>query len=186
MIEYLSQPWPWFVVGPLITLVMLVLKYYDKEFGISSNLGTICTIAGGGKVADFFKTDWRTQKWNLIFLVGAILGGFIASQFLSNDGQVIINPDTIDKLNTLGFSNVGAEFLPKEIFGLEQLYSLKGLLILLGGGFLVGFGTRYAGGCTSGHAISGLSELQLPSLIAVVGFFIGGLFMTHILLPQIF
>jgi uncharacterized membrane protein YedE/YeeE len=186
MLEYLNQPWPWYVVGPLIALVMLILKYYNKSFGFSSNLGTICTMAGAGRAADFFKTDWKTKKWNLVFLVGAVIGGFIASQFLSGGGEVIINPLTIGKLNELGFQNVGAGMLPQEIFGLEKLDSLSGLLILLGGGFLVGFGTRYAGGCTSGHAISGLSELQLPSLIAVVGFFIGGLVMTHFLLPIIF
>jgi uncharacterized membrane protein YedE/YeeE len=54
------------------------------------------------------------------------------------------------------------------------------------GGFLVGFGTRYAGGCTSGHAISGLSNLQFASLIATIGFFAGGLIATHLLYPLLF
>ena len=55
--------------------------------------------------------------------------------------------------------------------------------MVLGGGFLVGFGARWAGGCTSGHAISGLADLQVPSLVAVVGFFVGGLAVTHLVLP---
>ena len=59
-------------------------------------------------------------------------------------------------------------------------------MVLAVGGFLVGFGTRYAGGCTSGHAISGLSNLQLPSLVAVIGFFIGGLVMTHLIFPYLY
>jgi len=64
--------------------------------------------------------------------------------------------------------------------------SLKGFLVLAFGGLMVGFGSRYAGGCTSGHAISGLSDLQIQSLIAVAGFFIGGLLMTYFVLPLIF
>ena len=86
----------------------------------------------------------------------------------------------------LGFENAGEQYLPAELFSLEQVFTLKGLLILVIGGFLVGFGSRYAGGCTSGHAISGLSNLQLPSLIAVIGFFIGGLIMSFFILPWLF
>jgi uncharacterized membrane protein YedE/YeeE len=76
-------------------------------------------------------------------------------------------------------------YLPEELFSIQALMQPKVLLILSIGGFLVGFGARYAGGCTSGHAISGLSNLQLVSLYAVIGFFIGGLFMNHLLLPYI-
>lgn len=184
--DLILQPWPWYVAGPAIALILFLLTYFGKNFGMSSNLRTLCTIGGAGKFADFFKFDWKSQKWNLIILLGAILGGFIASQFLSADTSVDLNPKTISALQELGFKNPGEKMVPEEIYGFEAITSLKGLFILIVGGFLVGFGARYAGGCTSGHAISGLSNLQLPSLIAVIGFFIGGLIMTHLILPLIF
>ena len=121
-----------------------------------------------------------------MFAIGAMLGGFLAANYLSNGQAIQLNPNTIQALNALGFQPAGKDYLPNEIFGAEAILSIKGILILLGGGFLIGFGARYAGGCTSGHAISGLSDLQIPSLITVIGFFIGGLVMTHLLLPVIF
>jgi len=183
LLEFFIQPWPWYVAGPIISIVMFLLIYFGREFGVSSNLRTICRMAGGDKMADFFKFNWRGQVWNLVFVLGAIIGGFLATTYLNNPNAIDLNPATVDHLQSLGFQNPGAEYLPAEIFGLEQMLSIKGFLILLLGGALVGFGARYAGGCTSGHAISGLSNLQAPSLIAVIGFFIGGLIMTHFLLP---
>ncbi len=184
--EFLLQPWPWYVAGPIIAFVMFLLLYFGGRFGFSSNLRTMCTIAGAGKYADFFKFDWKSQRWNLVFVLGAILGGLIAAQFLMPQETLDLNPTTISALQELGFQDAGQQYLPNEIFGTTALSSTKGLFILIFGGFLVGFGTRYAGGCTSGHAISGLSNLQVPSLIAVIGFFIGGLIMTHLILPIIF
>jgi uncharacterized membrane protein YedE/YeeE len=185
--EILTQPWPWYVAGPLIALTLFLLLYFGKYFGVSSNLRTICAIGGAGKVSDFFRFDWKSQIWNLVFVGGAVIGGFIAHQFLMPTQEVVLSDAVTNKLSdSLGFENIGAGYLPEEIFGLSALTSLKGILVLLFGGILVGFGTRYAGGCTSGHAISGLSNLQVPSLIAVVGFFIGGLLMTHLLLPLIY
>jgi len=186
MIEFISQPWPWYVSGTVIALVMFLLLYEGKTFGMSSNLRTMCSMAGGDKLSDFFRFDWKSQRWNLIVVLGALIGGYIAANFLTLETTVDLNPATIASLVDLGFENPGGEYIPGKIFGLEAITSLKGLLILIGGGFLVGFGARYAGGCTSGHAISGLSDLQVPSLIAVIGFFIGGLAMTHLLLPHIF
>ena len=78
-----------------------------------------------------------------------------------------------------------ANLEPGSLFNWNYLFTWKGLFLFVGGGFFIGFGTRYAGGCTSGHAITGLSNLQLPSLIAVIGFFIGGLFTTWLLFPII-
>jgi hypothetical protein len=121
-----------------------------------------------------------------MFILGAVIGGFITYQWLTPDEIVLLNPQTVQDLSDIGFENAGAQFLPDEIFGLETMFSLKGFLILLVAGVLVGFGTRYAGGCTSGHAITGLSNMELPSLISVIGFFIGGLIMTWVLLPLIF
>ncbi len=184
-LEFIQQPWPWWVSGPLIALVMFVLLYFGKWFGMSSNLKTVCTMLGGDRVSDYFKFDWKEQIWNLVFVVGAIIGGFLSSSYLTPDMSVAISPSTVADLMALGFENPGASYLPEEIFGSDNVWSLRSLVFLLGGGFLVGFGTRYANGCTSGHAISGLSNLQWWSLIAVVGFFIGGLMMTHIGLPYL-
>ncbi len=184
--EFLLEPWPWYIAGPLITLTMFFLFYYGKKFGISSNLETMCSIGGAGKIVDFFKFDWKKNTWNLLFLLGTVIGGFIAFNWLSPNEAVAINPQTIQDLSELGFQNAGAQYLPDEIFSIETMLSLKGFLILLAAGVLVGFGSRYAGGCTSGHAIVGLSNFEIPSLISVIGFFIGGLIMTWLILPLIF
>lgn len=184
--NWIFEPWPWYVAGPMIALIMFLLIMVGKNFGMSSNLRTMCTICGAGNKTDFFKFDWKAQRWNLTVVVGAIIGGFIASHFLSIDTAVAINPDTIGDLQTMGFDSAGKAYMPTELFDTIALTDFKSLSILAIGGLLVGFGTRYAGGCTSGHAISGLSDLQLPSLIAVIGFFIGGLVMIHFIFPAIF
>jgi uncharacterized membrane protein YedE/YeeE len=183
--EWIFNPWPWYMGGPMIALVMFLLLYFGKNFGMSSNLRTFCTICGAGKSNEFFNFDWKTQQWNLLVSAGAIIGGALAAHFLSTDSSVAIHPDTITKLQELNINSAGVSYLPEELFSIEALMQPKVLLILSIGGFLVGFGARYAGGCTSGHAISGLSNLQLVSLYAVIGFFIGGLFMNHLLLPFI-
>ena len=184
--EYILNPWPWYVSGPLIAFVMALLLYFGKTFGMSSSLKTMCAIGGAGKYTNFFKMNWKDQYWNLIVVIGAIIGGFIATQWLSNTSVTNLNPDTVLELQQMGFKDAGATLVPNEIFNLEAISSFKGLFLLIFGGLLVGFGTRYAGGCTSGHAITGLSSLQKPSLIAVIGFFIGGLIMTNLLLPLLF
>ena len=184
--ELILNPWPWYISGPLIALIMALLLYFGKTFGMSSNLRTMCAIGGAGKYSNFFKMNWRDYSWNLIVVFGAIIGGFIAVQFLSNGSGTNLNPTTISELETLGFLNAGKTLVPNELFNLDAILSLKGFSLLIIGGLLVGFGTRYAGGCTSGHAITGLSSLQRPSLIAVIGFFIGGLVMANLLFPIIF
>ncbi len=184
--EVLFSFWPWYVAGPVIALIMVLLTLFGKKFGVSSNLDTACSLLGAGKINDYFKIDWKTQKWNLVFVLGALLGGFISQQFLMADETSHISAETAAWLANLGFENAGGMFLPEEIFALGSLANPKVLLTLILGGLLVGFGTRYAGGCTSGHAISGLSNLQLPSLVAIIGFFIGGLLMVHFLFPLIF
>lgn len=184
--EIIYQPWPWYVSGPLIALVMFVLIMVGKRFGMSSNLRTLCTMCGAGKHADFFRFDWKSQRWNLVVVLGTIIGGYIGANILSPDLSVAIDAGTISELQTLGFEGGGTTYLPSELFGNSVFTQPKSLALLVFGGFLVGFGARYAGGCTSGHAISGLSNLQLPSLIAVIGFFIGGLIMVHLLFPLIF
>ena len=178
--------WPWYISGFLIGAVMLALIYFGKNFGMSSNLRTMCTVLGAGKNCDFFKFDWKTQRWNLTVVIGAMIGGFIATQYLSDGSGVKLNPQTVVELRQMNIDEPEGKLLPDALVSPEALQSPKILAILLVGGLLVGFGTRYAGGCTSGHAISGLSNLQLPSFIAVMGFFIGGLIMSWLLLPLIF
>lgn len=185
MRDFLTQPWSWWFSGIMIAAIMFFLIYFGKSFGFSANLRTICAAAGLGKKTKFFDFNWKSQVWNLVFLVGAIAGGMIAKQFLSTDVPVAISQSTITDLGKLGIA-APVSLQPEELFGLDAILSLKGFLILAAGGLLVGFGSRYAGGCTSGHAISGLSDLQVPSLIAVVGFFAGGLIMTFLILPLIF
>ncbi|TYB77279.1 YeeE/YedE family protein [Bizionia gelidisalsuginis] len=182
--EYLYSAWPWYVSGPLIAGAMVLLILMGKKFGMSSNLRTLCSIGGAGRLVEFFRFDWKKDQWNLWVVVGVIAGGFVALQLSPNAPQ--INEDIVIQLQELGINSTNSSFLPTELFSLDALLTIKGFLILLIAGFLVGFGARYAGGCTSGHAISGLSNLQVPSLIAVVGFFIGGLVMVHLLFPLIF
>ncbi len=184
--NWILEPWPWYISGPLIAGIMFLLLFGGKSFGMSSNLRTMCAIGGAGKKVDFFAFDWKSQRWNLVVVAGAIIGGFLAANLLSYDTAVNINPETVTTLENLGFASAGQAYLPNELFAVEALTDPKSMVILLIGGLLIGFGSRYAGGCTSGHAISGLSNLQLPSLIAVVGFFIGGLIMIHLLFPLIF
>lgn len=185
VIEFISQPWPWYVSGPLIALTMFLLLFVGKQFGMSSNLRTACAIGGAGKVSDFFDFNWKEQRWNLLVVLGAMVGGYFASAYLTHDA-VELSQGVVKTLNGYGIESAGSAYLPTEIFGLEALSNAKNIAILFIGGLLVGFGARYAGGCTSGHAISGLSNLQLPSLIAVIGFFAGGLFMIHFIYPLIF
>lgn len=185
LVEWIKQPWEWYVAGPMISGVMFLLLYFGKEFGVSGNLRTLCSIAGAGKVNEFFRFDWKGQLWNLTFVLGGLIGGYIAKEFLSVSEAVGISEATKVQLESFGMENPGSSYLPSSIFSWEALQTPKYALMLVIGGVLVGFGTRYAGGCTSGHAISGLSNLQWPSLIAVVGFFIGGLIMTHLILPHL-
>ncbi len=180
------EPWPWYISGPLIALVMALLILLGKRFGMSSNLETFCSIGGAGKYIDYFKVDTKPKRWSLLVVLGAVIGGFIGAHYLSLNDAVNISQSTVENLQNLGFESSGGAYLPTELFSSEALTQPKAWLILLVAGFLVGFGARYAGGCTSGHAISGLSNLQRPSLIAVIGFFVGGLFMVHVLFPLIF
>ena len=184
--DIIFQTWPWYVSGFLIGMVMLCLIYFGKAFGMSSNLSTLCSMTGVGKRVAFFNFDWKLQRWNLVVVLGAILGGFVAAHFMSDASNVAINTKTIAQLAQLGIDAPNGKLLPNALFGNDVFQSPKMIFILTIGGILIGFGTRYAGGCTSGHAISGLSNLQIKSLKAVIGFFIGGLIMAHFILPLIF
>jgi hypothetical protein len=180
MFEFLWQPWPWYVSGPLIGLMVPLLLLIDgKQFGLSSNLRHICSMCVPN-ASPFFQYDWKKERWNLLVFAGILLGGAIAGLFLTP--TVNLSAATLEDLKALGLQNLSG-IGPQEIFSWEQVGSLRTLIFVVMGGFLVGFGSRYGDGCTSGHAIMGLSMMNWPSLIAIVGFFIGGLLVTHLLLP---
>ncbi len=178
--------WPWWFSGLMITFIMYLLLFFGKSFGMSSNLRTMCAV-GGGKVSDFFKFDRKAQVWNLVVAVGAMIGGFIFIQFIMPNPTVDISDETIKSLAEINIivEKGNVPHFPVEIFNWENLFTVQGFIFIVLSGILVGFGTRYAGGCTSGHAISGLSNMQIPSLIAVIGFFGGGLIMVNFILPYI-
>ncbi len=185
MIELIKQPWHWAIAGIMIGLtVPILLIIGNKTFGISSSLRHICAACFPANIS-FFKYDWKKEIWNLFFVFGVFVGGFIATQFLTDPNEMVINENTVRDLKALGVTDF-SHLMPTDIFSFEQIFTLKGLIFFVLGGFLVGFGTRYAGGCTSGHAIMGLSNLQLPSLIATICFMVGGFVMTLLIMPFIF
>jgi hypothetical protein len=161
MPDLLTKPWPWYVAGPIIGLfVPALLLVGNRQFGVSSNLRHLCAAVAPGSV-DYFRYDWRRSGlWNLAFLLGILAGGYVAAGFLGP-----------------------LSLVPLDVFNWSTLLTARGFVIMVAGGFLVGFGTAYAGGCTSGHGVLGLASFQLPSLLAVVGFFAGGALCTYVILP---
>ena len=189
-ISILHQPWHWAFSGVMIVIVMFLLLYAGRRFGVSTSFDALCSLAGAGKRVPYFRENWKTHAWLLVFLLGTVLGSVIATVWMQSPEPVNISQNTRDDLAELGVMAPatlaeGKGYVPEEIFNFENLLTVRGFILMIVGGFIIGFGTRWAGGCTSGHAISGLSNLQLPSLVAVIGFFIGGLLMTHLLLPII-
>jgi uncharacterized membrane protein YedE/YeeE len=182
--EWLRAPWPWWISGPLIGLIVpLLLILGNKSFGISSSLRHICAACLPGNIP-FFKYDWKKESWNLFFVAGIVAGAVICSLWSNNPDPVSLNPALVDDLHQHGIKDVKG-LLPYELFNWNNLFSLQGFLLIVAGGFLVGFGTRYAGGCTSGHSIMGLSTLQWPSLVATICFMIGGFIAANLFIPHI-
>jgi hypothetical protein len=183
LFDSLSQPWPWYVAGPSIgVLVALLLLATGKGFGVSSSFQHICAAAFPGR-ADYFLYDWkRLGLWNLVFVLGMLAGGVVAGWLFANPDPVAISQATRDALAGLGIQDFDG-LVPDDLIGWRALLTLPGFVAVVIGGFLVGFGARWAGGCTSGHAITGLAGLQKASLVAVIGFFAGGLIITHLVLP---
>lgn len=182
--ELLSKPWPWWVAGTFIgLLVPTLLILGNKHFGVSSNLRHICAACFPANIG-FFRYDWKKEIWNFFFVGGILAGGVIAAVFLNASEPVQVHPELVSNLSDYGVGQPQG-LLPADLFSFDSLLTLRGFIIMVIGGFLVGFGTRYAGGCTSGHAIMGLSNLQWPSLIATIAFMVGGFVMTHLLLPLI-
>jgi len=184
MLNLIKSPWPWYVSGPLIGLMVPVLLLVgNKRFGISSNLRHICAAIIPSRIP-FFQYDWKKEAWNLFLAAGIVAGGYIAFFLLRDGSPVPLNPSLIQELNQYGI-HPAQSIVPREIFNWSQLFTAKGLVMIGGGGFLVGFGTRYAGGCTSGHSIMGISNLQWPSMVATFCFMAGGMIMSNFILPSI-
>lgn len=184
MIEFLKQPWPWYVAGPLIGLtVPALLILGNKTFGISSSLRHICASCLPANIP-FFKYNWKKEIWNLFFVFGILLGGLIAAQWLANPAPIDVHPALVEELAGYGITDY-SNLVPEDIMNWQNLFTLEGVFLMVVGGFLVGFGARYAGGCTSGHAIMGLSNLQWPSLVATICFMAGGFIMANLVLPYI-
>jgi uncharacterized protein len=182
--NWMYEPWPWYVVGPLIGLTVPMLLLLDnKRLGISSSLRQICAATVPANLP-FLKYDWRKDQWNLFFALGIFIGGIIGGFVFANPNPVEISANTQTYLQGLGIHQKTG-LMPAELFSLKSLLSIKGILLIIVGGFLVGFGTRYAKGCTSGHGILGLSALQWPSLVATVSFFGGGILFSRFVLPHI-
>ena len=184
MLEWLKQPWPWYVAGPLIGLtVPALLLLGNKTFGISSSLRHICAICIPANIP-FFRYDWKKEAWNLFFVGGILLGGVVAAQWLPDPAPLKVHTHLSEELLAYGVTDYNG-IVPRDLFSWTDLFTLRGFIMIVLGGFMVGFGTRYAGGCTSGHAIMGLSNLQWPSFIATCCFMIGGFVMTWLILPYI-
>lgn len=184
MFEFLVQPWPWYVSGPLIGLMVpLLLLIGNKPFGISSSLKHICAMCVPVQIR-FFNYDWKKESWSLIYVLGILTGGLLAGYVFKNPAPVSLSEQAIADLKGMGITAFDG-LIPSDIFNLEALGSIKGFLMMVIGGFLVGFGTRYANGCTSGHTITGLSALSGASLVATLCFFAGGLAMAWLILPLI-
>ena len=182
--EYLAHPWSWWAAGIIIGLtVPTLLILGNKHFGISSSFRHICAACLPTKIP-FFQYDWKKESWNLFFVGGIFVGAVLATLFLKNPDPIVVHPDLTRDLATYGVTQIDG-LLPTDLFSWDSLLSLRGFILMVVGGFFVGFGTRYAGGCTSGHAIMGLSELQWPSLVATVSFMAGGFLMANLILPYI-
>jgi uncharacterized membrane protein YedE/YeeE len=184
MKELITQPWPWYVAGPLIGLtVPTLLIIGNKTFGISSSLRHACAACLPSNIS-FFKYDWKKEAWNLFFVLGIFLGGIVAMQLLQNPEPVVVHPKLASELASFGITDYSG-LVPAQLFSWESVLSIKGFIMIILGGFMVGFGVRYAGGCTSGHAIMGISSLQWPSVVATCCFMIGGFITANFLLPII-
>ncbi|GIV33200.1 MAG: hypothetical protein KatS3mg031_0735 [Chitinophagales bacterium] len=184
IMDFLRQPWPWYVGGVLIGLMVpLLLIYGNKRFGLSSSFRHICAAVIPAKM-EFFNYDWKAYRWNLLLVAGIAIGGFVGATFLNNPAPIAISERTKADLTALGITDFSG-YVPREIINWDNLFTLPGFILIVIGGFLIGFGTRYADGCTSGHSITGLSMLSWPSLVATVCFMVGGILMTHFILPYI-
>ena len=184
MSEWIKQPWPWYIAGPLIGLMVPALLIFgNKRLGISSSLRHICAACLPAKIP-FFQYQWKKESWNLFFVAGVLVGGYVAVHFLTTAAPIVVNDQLLHDLSKAGI-NDHTTLVPIDLFNWPALFTLRGIVFMVFGGFMVGFGTRYAGGCTSGHSIMGLSNLQWPSLVATCCFMAGGFIMTKLFIPYL-
>lgn len=184
MLEVFKQPWPWYVAGGLIGLIVpALLLLGNKHFGISANLRHACAACFPANIK-FFKYDWKKEAWNLFFVGGIFVGAIIAATLLADPNPIQVDPRLTQELAGYGITDY-SNMVPKDLLSWKALFTVRGIIMMVVGGFLVGFGTRYAGGCTSGHAIMGISDLQVPSIIATCCFMAGGFIMANLILPII-
>lgn len=182
--DFLFEPWPWYFSGPLIGVAAAALLYFsNKNLGLSSSFRHICAM-GAGKNVPYLNYNWKEQSWNLVFVAGIAVGAWASTLIFGAAETSSLAESTRETLASYKLASPEG-LAPREIFSWENLFSVSGVVFIILGGFLVGFGTRYAEGCTSGHAIMGLATLQWQSLLAVVFFFVGGLLATHFIIPTI-
>lgn len=145
----ITDPLPWYIAGPLLGLfVPAMLLLTGKEPGVSSSFRHVCAVLPGAKAIDYFNYHvLKDGLWQILFVVGILLGGTLVQYGLGGAGVPLLIPANLTAFGVFGL------FL---------------------GGIAVGFGTRWADGCTSGHTISGISNLSLSSVIASVCFIVGG------------
>ncbi|MFP4637490.1 MAG: YeeE/YedE family protein [Spirochaetaceae bacterium] len=184
MIESLTGAWPWYVSGPLLGLMVPILLFAgNKHFGVSSSLRHICAASIKPK-AEYFRYDWKKSSWNLVFVAGTIIGAVIAVTVLEADTSPALSESAREMFASWGMASV-ERLQPPEIFAVGGDNLLRPLVALGLGGFLVGFGARYAGGCTSGHALMGTSLLNLGSYVAVLAFLVGGFVVSNLIVPSV-
>ena len=182
--DVFSSFWPWYITGPLIGLYVPALYLLlNRHFGVSSSFRDICAACFRPSVP-YFQYNWKDHRWRLVFVGGIAIGAFLARGTLASPAAGQIAPHTLSVLSRLGVRDFSS-LVPSDLFSWGSVLSLRGFLLTICGGFLVGFGTRYAGGCTSGHCIHGLATLQPASAIATICFFAGGLFASNFLLPYV-
>lgn len=184
IINYLSQPWPWYVGGPLIGIIIIMLQWIDnKPLAASSSYRHVCAATFPANIP-FLKYNWKAEIWNLLFVAGILIGGIVAGNFFSHPATIAISSEAAHHLQSIGLKDTTG-FAPVQLFSLAALQTIPGLIVIVFGGFLVGFGSRYAGGCVSGHSMTGISDLQWTSMLATACIFAGGIFTSYVLLPLI-
>ena len=155
---------PWYVAGPLIGLIIpLLLVLNEKQFGVSSSLRVVVSFFT--PKVNYFRYNRKKDYWQLYFGIGVILVSILIVLL-----DVSPSPQIDSELSFAGIAT--------------SVYSLQSWPFFLIGGALIGFGARYAGGCTAGHCVMGNSLLSTSSLVSTVSFFVGGLIVSHFVIPQ--
>jgi uncharacterized membrane protein YedE/YeeE len=155
----------WAVAGASVAGITLLLLFVaNRRLGISSGFDDLCSLV---LPQPYFRRSAITsgRPWRLPFLAGLVLGGFLSA------------------LLGGGWSPTWALGMFDEVVGWGPAGKVAWMFV---GGLFIGFGTRLAGGCTSGHGIFGLSNLELPSLLSTVSFMAGGMMTTQLLYRVIF